>query len=303
MSLNIEGSAAKNAYGGVDYARPSVKETGASPSHRHSGERDPRERRAGDPEAERLSPSRAFRPSLWPTLAAALLIPLFLAAGQWQWNKAALKAERQQQRDERSAQPPLALPATRVEAEALSDRRIFAVGSYEPQFQILIDNRTYNGQAGYQVVTPLRIDDSDVRVLVNRGWIPAPAERRELPVFETPTGRVRVSGVAIVPPARFFSLGSSSDPGHGWQSVWQHLDLERYQTSVDFPVQPVVLQLGPPGAANDARGGFIRDWGRLDDKRLINVGYALQWWTFAATTLGLWLFLSIRRQPAPRPTA
>ena len=89
MSLNIEGSAAENAYGGVDYARPSTADTGASA-------------------ASGTQSRRSFRPALWPTLAAALLIALFLAAGNWQWNKAALKAERQQQLDSRGAQSSLA---------------------------------------------------------------------------------------------------------------------------------------------------------------------------------------------------
>ena len=69
MSLNIEGSAAKNAYGGVDYPRASAAKAGAS---RASGSQL----------------RRSFRPALWPTVAATLLIPLFIAAGNWQWNKA-----------------------------------------------------------------------------------------------------------------------------------------------------------------------------------------------------------------------
>jgi len=79
--------------------------------------------------------------------------------------------------------------------------------------------------------------------------------------------------------------------GASWQSVWQNLDLARYVASVDFPVQPLVMQLD---AANGA-GGFVRDWARPDDRRQVNVGYALQWWAFAATTGGLWLFFAWRR--------
>lgn len=284
MSLNIEASAAKNAYGGIDYARPSLKGTDAS-------------------SANRLG-ARRFRLSLWPTFAAALCIPLFLAAGQWQWNKAALKAELQQQLDSRGARSALAVPATLADAEALNYRKVVAQGRYEPQFQILIDNRTHNGQAGYHVVTPLRVDGSDVRLLVNRGWIPAPADRQQIPAFDTPSDTVQLKGMAVIPPARFFTLASPSGSNAlAWQSVWQNLDLERYRASVGFSVQPVVLQLDPPNAARDSSGGFVREWGRPDDKRLINVGYALQWWTFAATTFVLWIVLSFRRQPAPSPSA
>ena len=279
MNLNIEGSAAENAYRGVDYARASAAEAGASAT---SGSQS----------------RRSFRPALWPTLAAALLIPLFVAAGNWQWNKAALKAERQQQLDSRGAQSAIAIAATLADPETLNYRKVVAQGYYEPQFQMLIDNRTHNGQAGYHVVTPLRIEGSDVRLLVNRGWIPAPGDRQQVPLIETPAGIVQLGGMAIVPPARFFSLGSASENGNQeWQSIWQNLDLERYGKAVDFPIQPVVLQFDPQGAVGDAGGGFVREWRRPDERRFVNVGYALQWWAFAATTFALWLVLSFRRSP------
>ena len=275
MSLNIDGTA-KVCYRSADYAPTATSST---------------------------RPVRTFRPSLWPTIAAALFIPLFLAAGQWQWNKAELKAERRQQLDARGAQSALAVPATLADAEALNYRKLVAQGRYEPQFQILIDNRTHNGQAGYHVVTPLHVNGSDVRLLVNRGWITAPADRQQIPSFDTPTDSVQLSGTAVIPPARFFTLASRENSGQEWQRVWQNLDLERYRASVGFPVQPVVLQLDPPNTARESSGGFVREWGRPDDKRLINVGYALQWWTFAATTFVLWIVLSFRRQPALPPSA
>ena len=279
MSLNIEGSAAENAYGGVDYARSSTAGAGASAT---SGSQL----------------RRSFRPALWPTIAAALLIPLFISAGSWQWNKAAVKAERQQQLDSRGAQSALAIPAALADPETLNYRKVVVQGRYEPEFQILIDNRTHNGQAGYHVVTPLRIEGSHVRLLVNRGWIPAPGDRQQIPSIETPAGIVQLSGTAVVPPARFFSLGSGGESANpGWQTIWQNLDLERYGKTVNFPIQPVVLQLDPPGTAGDAGGGFVREWLRPDERRFVNVGYALQWWAFAATTCTLWLVLSFRRQP------
>jgi len=60
---------------------------------------------------------------------------------------------------------------------------------------------------------------------------------------------------------------------------------------VSFPLQPVVLQLD----ADSPAGGFVREWPRPDDRRQTNLGYALQWWSFAATTVVLWLLLNFRK--------
>ena len=219
-------------------------------------------------------------------------MPLFISAGQWQWNKAAAKASLQAELEARGGEAALTMPAMRVDAEALRYRKLVARGHFEPQYQVLIDNRTYRGQAGYHVVTPLRLEGSDMRVLVNRGWVPLLADRGTLPEIATPTGMIAVAGTAIVPGTRFFTLGNNADgAGSAWQSVWQNLDLARYGKAVSFPLQPVVLQLD----ADSPAGGFVREWPRPDDRRQTNLGYALQWWSFAATTVVLWLLLNFRK--------
>ncbi|MBA3995674.1 MAG: SURF1 family protein [Candidatus Accumulibacter sp.] len=281
-------SSAKPRAGQADYARAGSAEANAGGgAHGRAG--------------------RRFAPRLLPTLAAALLVPLFVALGQWQWGKAAVKDDLQTLLDTRSAEAPVQLAATPVDAAALRYRRIVVRGVWEPQRQILIDNRIYRERAGYHVLTPLRIEGGATRVLVNRGWIPALPEHSRVPVVDTPAGPVDVSGLAIVPSARFFTLGadagSAAGTGTQWQTVWQNLDLARYRAVVealeadgangaeDFALQPVVVQMAPDSAG----GGFAREWPRPDERIERHLGYALQWWSFAATTVLIWLFVNFRR--------
>jgi len=235
--------------------------------------------------------TRRFRPTWLPTLAAALLVPLFIAAGQWQWNKASAKADLQQQFDALATGPAVQMPAAIAPPEALRYRNVTARGTFEPQRQILIDNRIHRQRAGFHVITPLRIEGSDVRVLVNRGWIAGSGEHDRVPEIDTPAGAVEVSGQAVVPTSRFFTLGEERSDDT-WQRVWQNLDMKRYARVAGFPIQPVVVQMSPDSTA----GGFAREWPRPDDRRLTNLGYALQWWSFAATTVALWLYFGFRRK-------
>lgn len=233
-----------------------------------------------------------FQPRLLPTLAAALLLPLFISAGQWQWNKATLKGNLQKDLDARGAEPPIQIPTTLVDPQALRFRKVVARGHYEAQTQILIDNRMHREQAGYHVITPLRLEDSDTRLLVNRGWVPALAQHHQVPQVATPTGTVEVAGTAVVPNTRFFTLGANDvNSKTEWQSVWQNLDLGRFGKSVDFPLQPIVIELDAASMA----GGFVREWRRPDERLEAHLGYALQWWSFAATTIVLWLVVNFRR--------
>jgi surfeit locus 1 family protein len=232
---------------------------------------------------------------LLPTLVAVLLVPLFISFGQWQWNKASVKEDLQTLLDARSAEPAVALSATPADGQSLRFRQVRARGSYEPQYQILIDNRIHREQAGYHVLTPFRIEGSEMRVLVNRGWVPALADHSRWPQVATPTGVLEVSGMAIVPGTRYLTLGAETPGGgsSGWQAVWQNLDLTRYARTVPFPLQPVVIQLSPDSPA----GGFAREWVRPDERIERHVGYALQWWGFAAAAVIIWLVVNFRRQP------
>ena len=183
------------------------------------------------------------------------------------------------------------MPTAPVDAQSIRYRQVVARGRYEPAQQILIDNRVHREQAGYHVITPLRIEGSEMRVLVNRGWVPALAEHSQTPQIATPDSMVEVSGMAIVPGTRYFTLGAKS-AGGGWQKVWQNLDLPRYSKAVQFSVQPVIIQLSPESTA----GGFAREWPRPDERIERHVGYALQWWGFALATVLIWLVVNFRRE-------
>lgn len=233
---------------------------------------------------------RVFRPRLWPTLAAIALIPVFIALGQWQWKKASIKGDLQAELDRRSAQPPRRLSAADADTDAatLRFRQVTVRGHYEPLRQIFIDNRLYREQAGYHVLTPLRIEGSTARVLVNRGWIPASVDHRQVPEVLTPSGALELQGTAIVPGTRFFTLAPEAP---GWHAVHQNLDLARYRQETGGSLLPIVIQLDPA----DPGGGFVRDWPRPSERLEQHLSYALQWWGFAFATVAIWLAVNWRR--------
>lgn len=244
-------------------------------------------RPAGVPAIDTVPASRRFIVFVGGALVA-VLVPTFVSLGLWQWNKAADKAARQALLEARSHEPAQRLSAAPVEAESLRYRRVTVRGQYEPQFQILIDNRVHKERAGYHIVTPLKIEGSEMRVLINRGWIPATPDRRQ-PAVDTPSEPVDLVATAVVPGTRFFTLAPEPSTGN-WQSVWQNLDLNRYRQAVGFPLQPIVLQLEPESAGS----GHVRDWPRPDERIERHIGYSWQWFGFAVATVGIWLFFLLR---------
>ena len=179
--------------------------------------------------------------------AARRAAPGIRIAGLWQWRKAETKTNLQAELDTRSSSLPVAMPTIPADAESLRFRRVVIRGTFDASRQVLIDNRLHQEQAGYHVITPLRLEGSAMHVLVNRGWLPAAADHRILPQAAVPAGTIELTGIAVVPGQRFFNL--APQPASGWDPVWQNLDLERFRQVVTYPLQPVVIQLdaGSPG--------------------------------------------------------
>lgn len=230
---------------------------------------------------------------------AALAVGLaagFVALGRWQLDKALAREAAQARFDAGSRQVPIRLtPARPAAPETLHLHPVVARGHYDAAGQILIDNRVLHERAGFHVLTPLVIEGGTVRLLVNRGWIAAPATRGETPAVPVPAGRVEVAGTAIVPARRIFALAPDTAPAGG-NAVWQNLDLDRYRAAAPHPVQPLVVLLSQQ-AADPADAGLVRDWPRPDERHARHRAYAYQWFGFAATTIAIWAWLGLRRRP------
>ncbi len=231
-------------------------------------------------------PRFTFQPALLPTLATLIMVMVTAAMGTWQLNRAAEKAALQREYDARASAPPAVLPNTITDPKSAQYRRFEIYGKFEKERQIYLDNKIHNGVAGFSMITPMRINNSDTRVLINRGWIAAGRERKVLPHVETPNEVVRIVGIAHIPGQKIFELSSNTVEGR----VWQNLTLERYQKTVPFPVQPfVILQ------ENASDDGLIREWQRPDSGRQVHLGYAFQWYAISIVLIIIYVVVNTKR--------
>ncbi len=218
-------------------------------------------------------------------------VALCIRLGFWQQHKAEVKQALQSQLDQRRQEAPVALPGTLPDPESWRYRRVVLHGSYDPRYQVLLDNQVEGGVAGYHVLTPLRLEGSDGYVLVNRGWIAALADHQSVPAVATPVGEQELVGQVWLPPAKYFML-QAPPQGQGWQPVWQNLDLKRYASLVPFAVRPFVVRLEAASGAD----GLVRNWPRPAERIEMHIGYAYQWYGFAVAFAVIYLVLNIRKR-------
>jgi surfeit locus 1 family protein len=242
----------------------------------------------------RLSRHRYHR---WVILAAALIgVAGTARLGVWQLDRAAQKASRQTLLDTRHQLPELTaadLARTPGEVDAQLQRRIRLQGRWVARATHFLDNRPMDGRVGFHVVTPLQLADGTA-VLVERGWAPRNALRREdLPPVQTPDSDTVTVVARILPtPSRLFDLG-----GLETGPIRQNLDLAAAARESGLSLRPVAL-LQTEGPPDD---GLLRHWSAPSAGIDKHHGYAVQWFALSALIAGLYVWFQLirpRRQAA-----
>ena len=227
-----------------------------------------------------------FKPKLWAWLVTVSLVVVFSELGKWQLSRADEKTTRYDQLEQLSKEPAVNIPASRIKLQDFQYRQVQAQGTYRPEFTIFLDNKTYKGHAGYHVLTPLKIANSQWHVMVNRGWVPTGYDRSILPEVQTISGETVIAGTVVSPELKMLELSGSVAS----EKVWDRFDLELFQEKTGINVQPIMIL-----QKDQIDDGLIRDWNMPDSGASKNIGYAIQWFSFAATTIIIFLVLNVKR--------
>lgn len=236
-----------------------------------------------------------FRARLVPTLVTLILLPILIRLGFWQLERAQLKQDIQTLYEQRMSQAHQPLKGLVKEAGSMRYRRVVVRGEYDETQQILLDNQVHNTVAGYHVLTPLRIAQTDVRVFIDRGWVPLGNSRAVLPKIDTPKGVVEVHGLVYVPSENVFKLGSKDTNmaitnNAGWPVVVQWLDMMGFAKKMGVALQPFIIWQDPKDPH-----GFVREWRVISASPEKSTSYAVQWFVLAAALLIIYLVVNLRK--------
>ncbi len=231
----------------------------------------------------------AFQFRWIPLIATCALMAVFLRLGWWQWTKAADVEQQAHTRSVQSSVNPVLLGAQVVDPKSLDGALVVVHGTFEPQGQFFLDNQQHLGRPGLHVITPLQIEGTTTRVLVNRGWIGWGSSRTDLPQVAVPAGRVQVQGRAVVPVGKAPAFVSES-VGNS-EALRTRIRLDDIQAHANFPLQPVVIWM----TASDEADGLIKEWPEVTNKAPMHKGYAAQWLLMALLLLAFFLRSSYRK--------
>jgi surfeit locus 1 family protein len=240
---------------------------------------------------------RVFAPSWAMTALTVALCVAFVRLGEWQWRKAELR-QAEWSAFARGADRAVEL-GSRGTAGVPRFQRVAAAGRFDPEHQFLLDNRIENGEAGYEVLTPLELTDGHV-LLIDRGWVPFTGYRGRLPDIRlTAAGPVRLTGRIDLLPVGGLSFGRMAPRGGPqWPKVTSYPQMAQLADVLaaarpGVRLEPRILLLDPT-----APHGYVRDWQPPGMSPARHMSYAAQWWLFAATLIVIWAVLSAQKPRA-----
>jgi len=230
---------------------------------------------------------RRFRPTLASTLVALVFTGLFTALGVWQVQRAAEKEGLAQAFEAQRQLPALDFAAGPVDVDASRYRAATATGELVANHMIYVDNVVLDGRPGYQVFTPLRLNNDRGQILVDRGWIAQGPSRATLPDVPVPTGTLTISGWIDHPRSHPVIVAGEIDPA---QTLWPYLDMAVLAQRSGDRLPPLVLH-----AASDPVAELRQKPPEFAPKTGMHIGYAIQWFAFAAAAVGTYIAVNLKR--------
>jgi surfeit locus 1 family protein len=257
----------------------------------------PRRRRAGF----------AFVPGFWrnlfrgrwlvATIVVLIAIGVMVRLGVWQLNRLEGRRAANAAITQQINAPPLPLDAqTAASADptTLTFRRVSVRGTWDYAHEVELRYRSFDGQAGIHLLTPLKIDGSDIYLLVDRGWIPYQqadqASRRAYQQNE----RAAIEGLVN---ESHTQGDTKTDPG-----TFAQIDIPAISAQLPYPLLSYWVQRLPSGDNQTPP----KSEGVPDLSDGTHFAYMIQWWAFAGTLLVTYIIFAnqtMRRSTKKRRSA
>ena len=223
-----------------------------------------------------------FRPLFWPTFVAlpALLVLLWL--GTWQLQRLEWKNQLIEDFESRATSAPIDLPVGAVGLE-MEFRRLELTGSFDHAREVFMTGRTYEGNAGFHIITPFTLNDGRI-ILVNRGWVSESYREQEKREFTLVEGEVTVPAILRFPGKKGYFVPENEPENGFWftvvpSQIVAHLGLgERAETGIYAATVRTSDTIELPIAARTET-----------NLRNSHLGYAITWYGIACALIGVYL--------------
>jgi len=212
-----------------------------------------------------------FKPTLIPSIVTLALLYLMISLGLWQFDRADYKANLQSLIESKQDAPAIALNSIAKDEDGWLFQPVFASGRFDDEHQVLLDNQVSDMVAGYSVFTPLKLSEN-LGILVNRGWLPVGASRRDLPDIAIDSLSQKINGLAAKQPSKGLVLSDNANNYANWPAVLQYIDVQEIAKQLNYKLMPMIIVM------NKAEQTPLKPLPvKINMRSEKHTGYAFQW--------------------------
>ena len=229
-----------------------------------------------------------FRPFLWLTIVSLPALLVLVGLGSWQLQRLQWKNDLIASFESRAAAPPIAVPAADASLDDfgfddVEFRRLALAGTFQHDKEVFLTGRTYEGNAGFHIVTPFQLDDGRI-ILINRGWVSEdyrdPAKRG----FSQMTGPVTVAGILRRPGVKGYFV-PENEPDNGF---WFTLVPSQINAHLGLGAQAIGQFYADAVRTSDVVTLPIAAKTKLN-LRNAHLSYAMTWYGIALALIGVYI--------------
>jgi surfeit locus 1 family protein len=232
-----------------------------------------------------------FKPKFLPTSLAILGVIFLINLGNWQLERAVEKELILSEIASKKTSKALTLS----DLDKLDDKnyyRIKAIGQYDNTHYLLLDNRIYKSRPGFEVIQPFIVGKRVI--LVNRGWIPLPLDRNDLPAIPLVQGIIEVRGEVNEPTQAIVLKNDQLLADNSWPQLVQSLEIEKLSklyADLDLEIEPWILR---QEVVEDAF--YKREWIFVAMQPEKHVSYAVTWFGLALALIIIYIAAATSRE-------
>ena len=217
--------------------------------------------------------------------------------GIWQLDRASEKMALQAAMQQEQQKEAINIEDSSITRDGtIPNLHVTLAGEYINDKSFLLVPQSYNGQLGFGVITPFRLQNSNRIVLVDRGWITV-ASGAKLNFGLVVGARQLTAQIHL----RSSSPGADERPdASSWPVQIRRLDVDVISEILGEDIFPYPVRLN-----EDQPGVLIRHWTAVTANSNANISYAIQWFVFASAIVIVSLFTSsnivsvLRKKEAP----
>ena len=225
-----------------------------------------------------------FNPGKRITIFFVFFAFLFFSLGLWQIERGQAKTNLLDDFEKKILEKP-----SYINQKSQKWDRVYVEGKWDSSKQILIDNVIRRGIAGYKVLTPLIMKETDQLILVDRGWIKQNTFRDQLPDIKLIQIDEVVSGILEIPE---LGLVLSDDlVSKEWPKISQTKNLGVIKNEYDENIFPMIL-LADPTLKNSLEYIKITPTNMTPIK---HYGYSAQWFLMFIVLCFMYVWYGYKR--------